>query len=191
MPVRFSNPAYQRALAPNEDAPPHQCFVAFAGRSNSGKSSVINALCNGRYARVSSVPGSTQAIQLFDLPDFAIADFPGYGYAARAKRQRYDWQIRTERFLNTARLVCIVTVVDCRRGIGDADDEWLLAAQTVAAPKLILLNKIDKFNQREQHAAVTATQARIAAEIVPFSATKKTGVASVRHFIARCLSASL
>ena len=187
MKLALPNPQYVRALAPGERAPAGRAFVAFAGRSNSGKSSVINALCGGRFARVSGVPGSTQAIQLFAAGEVWVADMPGYGYAARAKGQRQKWQNNAARFVNSARLLAVVTVVDCRRGIGELDADWLRLCLPVAGASLLLLNKSDKLNRQQQQAALTRARAAPVGEARLFSALKKSGVEEARDFLTSCV----
>lgn len=181
-PFRFSTPEYYRAVGDHEDAPQHAPIIVFAGRSNAGKSSVLNALCGARSARVSGVPGSTRAIQLFHLGDVILADLPGYGYAARPG-SRENWRRQITRFLATAHLFCLVTIVDSRRGIGPLDEIWLRLCEPPPAPMLLLLNKIDKLNRQQEKNAVAAATAQTAAHVLPFSATKKTGAEAARRFI--------
>ncbi|NLA37243.1 MAG: ribosome biogenesis GTP-binding protein YsxC, partial [Actinobacteria bacterium] len=105
--------------------------VAFIGRSNVGKSSVINALANQKQlARVSKTPGRTQLINLFALPDgYTVADLPGYGFANAPKHARTAWGLMTENyFLGREGLRCIIVLVDAEVGPTALDTsmlEWL------------------------------------------------------------------
>ena len=185
--VRFSNPVYLRAFVGEQNKLPEQPVVVFAGRSNVGKSSVINALCGGRFARVSRTPGRTRAVQLFSLDDNAVlADLPGYGYAAAPKQEKKAWQELMLRFLSEAPIFCLVVVVDCRRGIGELDEMLLSFFNPTDTRILIILNKADKLNKHQQRQVREATQAQTAATVLLFSALKKTGVEEVQRYVGNC-----
>lgn len=172
-------------------APSQLHYIVFAGRSNSGKSSAINALCGGRYARVAKTPGRTRLINLFRLgggnPAATLADLPGYGYAVASKSERRGWEARITRFLRRADIRCLVLVADCRRGIGELDRQLLSLCAPTRTPVLLLLNKADKLSRQAQRAAAGEAGSAVAAPVVLFSALKKTGVAEAREFISGCL----
>lgn len=191
--VSFSNPQFLCSVGDNP-APSALRYVVFAGRSNAGKSSVINALCGGRFARVAKTPGRTRLINIFRLGaaeevSAALADLPGYGYAAVSRQEQGMWGRRLTRFVHTADIRCLVVVVDCRRGLGDLDQRLfeLYARRQRAA--LILLNKADKLNRREQRDILEETRAASAAPVLLFSALKKTGVQEVQETLAAHLLA--
>jgi GTP-binding protein len=136
--------------------------VAFAGRSNSGKSTAINALTQrAALARVSRTPGRTQLINFFELmPDRRLVDLPGYGFAKVPEKVRTRWLKLMEHYFNVRQsLVGLLLIVDSRRGLGAEDAamlEWVLARGRKAH---VLLTKADKLNRREGLRALQETTA--------------------------------
>ena len=131
--------------------------IAFAGRSNAGKSSAINALANRtRLAYASRTPGRTQQINLFALRSGAlVADLPGYGYAAVAKSVKREWQDFLWQYVTTrSSLVALVLVVDARHGLKELDLDVLSEFVRSGRPVLILATKADKLNTSAQREAV-------------------------------------
>ena len=181
------------AQLPGEGAPE----IAFAGRSNSGKSSAINALANhGRLAFSSRTPGRTQQINFFRLRGGALAvDLPGYGYAAVAKSLKREWQtFLWDYVLTRDTLVGLVLVVDARHGLKPLDVELVQAFGASSRPILILATKSDKLNVAERRAAAAAIRASLAAmraapgvDVVSFSATSRDGVLEADRVIASWL----
>jgi GTP-binding protein len=184
------------AAHPSQLPPPGVPEIAFAGRSNAGKSSAINALANRtRLAYASRTPGRTQQINLFALRSGAlVADLPGYGYAAVAKSIKREWQDFLWHYVTTrASLVALVLVVDSRHGLKQLDHDVLSEFVRSGRPVLILATKADKLNKSEQRAAVTliAEQLRAAFPLgTPnvttqlFSAATRQGVAEAESAIA-------
>jgi GTP-binding protein len=171
--------------------------VAFAGRSNAGKSSAINALANQtRLAYTSKTPGRTQQINLFRLRSGALlADLPGYGYAAVPRQLKRHWQAFLTHYLATRQsLVGLVLVVDARHGLAEADRSLLAGFVPSGRPVLVLATKMDKLAPSAQRLA-QAGIARAVAEafpayaanvmVVSFSATRKSGVGDAEAIIAR------
>ncbi|MCH9705200.1 MAG: ribosome biogenesis GTP-binding protein YihA/YsxC [Proteobacteria bacterium] len=191
--INFSNPQFICSVGANT-APEDLYYVVFVGRSNAGKSSVINTLCGGRYARVAKAPGRTRLINLFRLGGNSsaatLADLPGYGYAAVSKQEQRSWAPRMLRFLQTADIRCLAVVVDCRRGIGQMDMQLLDLYAAREAPAIIILNKSDKLNQSQKYAAIAAVRDTINVPVFLFSALKKKGVAEVQGYISSCLLAA-
>ena len=121
--------------------------VAFAGRSNVGKSSLINALVGQKaLARTSNTPGRTQQINFFDLGGrLIIADLPGYGYARAPKASVKQWSHLVQSYLmGRANLRRILMLVDARRGLKDNDRRVMMLLDKAAQPYQIVLTKIDK-----------------------------------------------
>src|SRR5271163_3168435 len=161
--------------------------IAFAGRSNSGKSTAINAITQrSGLARVSRTPGRTQLINFFELaPERRLVDLPGYGFAKVPERVRLKWLQLMEHYFNVREsLVGLILIVDSRRGLGEQDAamlEWVLARDRLAH---ILLTKADKLNQREAHRVLRETRAACSDTAVTaqlFSAHAKEGLDEVRH----------
>ena len=162
--------------------------VAFAGRSNAGKSSAINALARqSRLAYASRTPGRTQQINFFDLRNGAvITDLPGYGYAAVPRALKQGWQDFLWHYVTTrTTLVGLVLVVDARHQLKALDLELLDGFLPSGRPVLILATKADKLNQAERRAAVTGIGAQLRdafpgyvgnVQVVAFSAASRLGV---------------
>lgn len=173
--------------------------IAFAGRSNSGKSSAINVLANRtRLAFASRTPGRTQQINLFALRSGGIvADLPGYGYAAVAREIKKTWQDFLWDYVTTrSTLVGLVLVSDARHGLKDLDLTLLEHFVPSGRPVLVLATKSDKLNQSEQSRAAAGIRARIAelfpaqamsVTVLPFSATRRMGVADADAVLASWL----
>lgn len=125
--------------------------IAFLGRSNVGKSSLINLLTRSQVARVSKTPGRTRTLNLFRVQQTLIfGDFPGYGFARASKQERQEWQTLIETFLRSEYFDFAVHIVDARHPGLEPDlqlQEWLRRRRI---PNLIVLNKADKLNQKER-----------------------------------------
>ena len=137
--------------------------VAFAGRSNSGKSSAINAItARRRLARTSKTPGRTQLINFFEIDETCrLVDLPGYGYAKVAEAVRQRWRVLLEAYFQERRsLTGLFITVDARRGLNDLDQvmlSWSLAAEV---PVAVLLTKADKLSRqagRQKQREIAAT----------------------------------
>ncbi|MCK9488940.1 MAG: ribosome biogenesis GTP-binding protein YihA/YsxC [Xanthomonadales bacterium] len=140
--------------------------LAFAGRSNAGKSSAINTLTGiGGLARTSRTPGRTQHLVVFDLDeDHRLVDLPGYGYAKVPRAMREHWGRELGRYLNErASLAGLVVIMDSRHPLKDND--WLLleACASRGLPALALLTKADKLNRSDQQRALQQVRKELAA----------------------------
>ncbi len=192
------------AAAPLEMLPE----VAFVGRSNSGKSSVINVLANRRQLAFSSkTPGRTQMLNFFELTgaegDRRVAcaylvDLPGYGFARADARQRASWDELAGGYLRARRcLACVVLVMDARRPFLPADESLLAWIAGRAEPHdvrvVLLLNKADQLGRADRaqlvrHAEARAQTLPFAASALPFSALKRDGIDALRELLAANLS---
>ena len=160
--------------------------VAFAGRSNAGKSSAINKIVNRRnFARTSKSPGRTQLINFFSLrPGRRLVDLPGYGYARVARSVRDHWrELLEDYFQSREALVGTVLLVDSRRLLGDFDRMMLDWCAEIGCPVHVLLTKADKLKNREASRALAAVQHELGgtATVQLFSATKGTGLEQARE----------
>lgn len=155
--------------------------VAFAGRSNVGKSSLINRLVNRRKAaRVSNTPGRTREINFFDVNgQFVLADLPGYGYARISKEQRAAWRPLIEGYLRDNPLLRgVVQMLDARHRPSDDDLQMLDFLASVGTPTIVVATKIDKVKPAERAARVAALSRDAGVEIdqiIPFSAVSGDG----------------
>jgi GTP-binding protein len=169
--------------------------IAFAGRSNAGKSSAINALANRtRLAFASRTPGRTQQINFFQLPRGGlVADLPGYGYAAVARSIKQSWQDFLWHYVSTRpTLVGLVLVMDSRHGVKPLDEQLLAIFLPSGRPVLILATKSDKLSRNEERAAVATIRRQVATafpdqarqvEVIAFSATRRVGVEAAEAVI--------
>jgi GTP-binding protein len=167
--------------------------VAFAGRSNAGKSTAINTITQrSGLARVSRTPGRTQLINFFELfPERRLVDLPGYGFAKVPERVRLHWLAVMQHYFNVREsLVGLVLIVDSRRGLGEQDVamlEWVLARGREAH---VLLTKSDKINRSEGQRVLKETLAACADTAVTaqlFSALSKQGTLQAREVMDRWL----
>jgi len=170
--------------------------IAFAGRSNVGKSSLINALTGRRaLARTSNTPGRTQELIFFTGPQrVVLVDLPGYGYAAAAKNKVAAWTGLIHDYLRgRAALARVYVLVDSRHGLKPADDSILDTLGQAGVSHQIVLTKIDQISETElarvSEAVRSAVRRRPAAfpHIIATSARSGTGIAELRAAIARLL----
>ena len=183
--ARFFTTVNELQTLPQGDLPE----IAFAGRSNAGKSSAINILCNQkRLAFASKTPGRTQHINYFGV--YAkeellayLVDLPGYGYAAVGEATRSHWNEILSRYLQTSKnLVGLILIVDARRGLTELDEQMIAWFSVTQKPIHILLSKSDKQTFSENRALLQAISeqikqfapAHITAQL--FSSTKRVGL---------------
>lgn len=167
--------------------------VAFAGRSNAGKSSAINAILGRRdFARTSKTPGRTQLVNFFALDEVErLVDLPGYGFARVSHETREHWRALLNNYFRRRRsLRGLLLVVDSRRGVGEGDRQMLEWAQSLHCPVHVLLTKADKLSRRECDQGLGAAMAELgaAATVQMFSATTKLGVDEARARLAALLA---
>lgn len=176
------------AWKPNQFPLDHGAEIAFAGRSNAGKSSALNAI-TGRsgLARTSKTPGRTQLINFFDLgAERRLADLPGYGYAKVPAEMQRHWQDLLSRYV--AKRVCLnglVIVMDARRPLTDYDRQMLDWSQAHGLPTHLLLTKADKLNRGEAKMTLKKVLAQVEefASAQLFSAVTKAGVDEARQTV--------
>ena len=181
------------AMTAEQLPPPGLAEIAFAGRSNVGKSSLINALTGRKaLARISSTPGRTQQINFFDLGGrLVLADLPGYGYAKASKGRARAWTLLVMLYLRGRPcLRRVLLLIDARRGIGDGDREVMAALDDAAVNYQLVLTKVDKTKAEELEALAGKITAEIAKHpaahpnLVVTSARTGTGIAELRALIA-------
>jgi GTP-binding protein len=162
--------------------------IAFAGRSNVGKSSAINALTGRRsLARTSKTPGRTQTINFYELgAQGRLVDLPGYGYARVPQQLRAQWATLVGAYLRSrASLAGIVVIMDARHPITPLDAqllEWLPQGRT-----LVLLSKADKLSRAEQQATLKKVAAPLEDEVRLFSSVTRQGVEECRDLLEQWL----
>lgn len=170
--------------------------VAIAGRSNSGKSSALNAIVRHRdLARTSATPGRTQMVNLFELvPGRRIVDLPGYGHARVPPSVRAAWaRLMEDYFTERSSLAGLFIVVDARRGFGESDEVMLGYAAARGLPSHVLLTKSDKLKRSELKAALAAARNALSrrASVQLFSAETGEGVDAAQGALAAMLAGKL
>ncbi len=167
--------------------------VAFAGKSNVGKSSLINALMNRKsYARTSAQPGKTQTINFYNInEEIYFVDLPGYGYAKASKVEVEKWGKMIEKYLHTSKqLKCVFLLVDIRHDPGNNDKimyEWVTAN---GYTPVIIATKLDKIKRSQINKQIAAIRSGLGAKeavIIPFSATSKQGREEIYEIIDQIL----
>jgi len=158
--------------------------VAFAGRSNSGKSSAINAILGRRgLARSSKTPGRTRLLNFFQLvPGRRIVDLPGYGYAAASAAEKATWAPMIDALAQRQCLRGLFVVIDSRRGVMEGDWGLLEWAESARLPVHVLLSKSDKLKRAEAREALKAAKAALSvrAGVHLFSVEDGTGIDEAR-----------
>ncbi|HEU0277437.1 MAG TPA: ribosome biogenesis GTP-binding protein YihA/YsxC [Rhodanobacteraceae bacterium] len=186
--ARFLRSAAQLAQLPADNAPE----VAFVGRSNAGKSSALNRVCDqGALARVSGTPGRTQLINLFALPGGArLADLPGYGYAKAPPEARRNWEALVGHYVaQRANLRGLVVLMDVRRPLQPLDVQMLDWARAYARPTHILLTKADKLSRGAAAQALAKVRSTLAVaredgiSVQLFSSHDGCGIDAARHAV--------
>jgi len=190
----FRHAVFETSVAKPINLPPASAAgpeIAFAGRSNAGKSSAINTLAgHTRLAFVSKTPGRTQLINFFRLPNGAcMVDLPGYGYAAVPEAVRKQWRGLLEHYLTRREnLIGLVLIMDSRRPLTDLDVQMVHWFVPTGNPIHILLTKADKLSRQE--AILTLRQVREAIAVYGgqvtaqlFSSLKKSGIEEAESVI--------
>jgi len=173
--------------------------VAFAGRSNVGKSSLINALTGrNNLARTSHTPGRTQELIFFEGPDktcLRLVDMPGYGYASAPKSKVASWTELIHKFLlGRASLARVYVLIDARHGFKDADLEVLKTLDKSAVSYQVVLTKADQVKAAELAAQIAATIAALAKhpaafpDVLATSSRSGAGMAELRAAMVRLLA---
>jgi GTP-binding protein len=166
--------------------------IAFAGRSNVGKSSLINAICErNSLTRVSRNPGCTQQLNFFLISEkIYMVDMPGYGYAKKSKEVKYNWEMLIRDYLaGRPNLKRVFLLVDSRRGVNDLDQEIMELLDDKAVPYQICFTKVDEIKESdkkkliEQVEKIQKKHLALHPEILFTSSEKKIGIQEVRKEI--------
>ena len=174
--------------------PPDRPEVAFAGRSNAGKSSALNRICAQKaLARVSKTPGRTQLLNFFEVNDGRLVDLPGYGFAQVPGKVRRDWGALVTGYIQSREcLRGLVLVMDARHPLTDFDRQMLAWGQAQGLPCHILLTKADKLGfgaQKKVLADVASTLPALqaTASVQLFSSETSLGLDQAREVVAGLL----
>lgn len=164
--------------------------ICFSGRSNVGKSSLINKILNRKsIARVSSTPGKTVTINFYKLDTIRLVDLPGYGYAKVNDAEKERWADLMEGYFRQGRNIKLVfQLVDMRRGATEFDMSMIEFMRYMELPFAVVLTKCDKLNKTEFNNALSQIKEQLGevigdSPIIPFSALKNIGTEDVRAAI--------
>ena len=194
----FSGECKFIAAALNSNAvPDEECYeIAFAGRSNVGKSSLVNALTNRKtLARTSQTPGRTRQLIFFELQHnltkLRLVDLPGYGYAKAPKKDIQSWTSLTLKYLKgrpSLRTICLL--IDSRRGIGVYDELIMKELDKAAVSWIVILTKADKLtseeieNIKDKTTKIISSHPAAYPEIIVTSSLKTEGIPLLRTYLA-------
>ncbi|MET4025443.1 GTP-binding protein [Marinobacter sp. MBR-99] len=197
--VSFNSARFLISASKLDECPPDiGAEVAFAGRSNAGKSSALNAItANGKLARTSKTPGRTRLINFFTLnkENMRLVDLPGYGYAKVSRDMKDDWQQHLGHYLNDRRcLRGLVLVMDIRHPLTDFDQMMVEWCEHNNLPLMILATKADKLKFGQAKTAMLGIAQKLkpyacVAHLIMFSATSKRGVDDCREALTDWLEA--
>ena len=188
--MKFDNAQFETSFGVAKQLMPSDMpEVAFSGRSNVGKSSLLNRLMNRKsLARVSSMPGKTVTINFFKLDGCRLVDLPGYGYAKVSHDEKIRWSELMETYFSSGRDIrLVVQLIDMRHAPSQQDIdmiEYMVQCEipfVLALTKADKLNKTERMNQLELICSIAAKYGEI--PVVPFSATKGDGAEELRKLI--------
>lgn len=188
--MQFQNAKFVASYGTFAQIPPSRSMeIAFAGRSNVGKSTLINKVFQRKsLARVSAVPGKTATINFYELPPLTIVDLPGYGYAKVAKSEKERWSGLISNYLVSDRdLRLILLLIDMRHAPSKDDLQMIEFLVECQLPFLIVLTKADKLNKTEREKRMAAFQTEIPyfsqIHVIPFSSVTREGVEEVQAIL--------
>ena len=163
--------------------------IAIAGKSNVGKSSLINCLCNqNKLARVSAEPGKTRLVNIFRInDDFHLVDLPGYGYARVSHGMKDDWADMMDDYLSGSEQLChIFHLVDIRHEPGEHDVQMQAWIQHNQVPCTVIATKSDKLSRAQQQKSITVLCRKLGVQpwdVIPFSSVNRDGRDKLLHRI--------
>lgn len=163
--------------------------IAFAGRSNVGKSSLLNKLFNRKQlARVSSVPGKTVTINFYDVDNIKLVDLPGYGYARLSKQELSRFGELMEGYFKSDRNISLVVqLIDMRHPLTKDDEGMINFMLAMDIPFIIVMTKVDKLKKKAYEERLESSRKELAfagdVHIVPFSAVTGQGLNGIKNYI--------
>ena len=188
--MNFNNATYTKSYGLITQLPPStRAEVSFAGRSNVGKSSLLNALLNRKaLAKVSAKPGKTATINFFDVDGCDFVDLPGYGYAKVAKDELDRWADLIEGYFNQQRKFALaVSLIDIRHAPSELDHTMVQFLQEIQLPFCVVLTKADKLSKQKAmtQKSLISKELQLAndTKILVSSSEKKTGIEELRKII--------
>ncbi|MBQ8227763.1 MAG: YihA family ribosome biogenesis GTP-binding protein [Clostridia bacterium] len=192
--MNFNNVKFETSFGVSAQLPKTDNIeIAFAGRSNVGKSSLLNKIFNRKnLARVSSVPGKTVTINFFDCDGVKMVDLPGYGYAKVSFDEKRRWSDLMESYFSSGRNIkLVVQLTDMRHSVTEQDLEMMRFLKHYNYPFIVVMTKSDKLNKSETAKRLEDIKAELAefgdVLAIPFSATKGTGAEEIKAVISKAV----
>lgn len=191
--MKIETAVFESSYGTGKQLPPSELpEIAFSGRSNVGKSSLLNRLLNRKQlARVSASPGKTVTVNFFRLDDCRFVDLPGYGYAKVSHSEKMRWAELMEYYFQSDRRIALtIQLIDIRHKPSADDYTMLDFLQQMKVPYIIVLTKADKLNQSQLKTRLEQFNEELngyCAVRIPFSALKGTGREEILKTIQECL----
>lgn len=192
MPMNFNKVSFERSFGISSQLPPSTLpEVAFAGRSNVGKSSLLNKLFNRKgLAKVSQTPGKTATINFFLTDEARFVDLPGYGYAKVSKADKGRWAELIEGYFNQDRaFALVVSLVDIRHDVQPLDAQMIEFLKDAGLPFAVVLTKADKLSRQQQMARRSALTRQLelpeGTPVIATSSAKGIGIDELRTLISK------
>ncbi len=188
--MRFDKVKYEASYGTAQQLPASEHIeIAFAGRSNVGKSSMLNKILNRKnLARVSSVPGKTVTVNFFDCDGIKLVDLPGYGYAKVNFNEKKRWADLMEGYFTSDRNIrLVVQLTDMRHPVTNDDLDMMRFMQSAGYDFIVVMTKSDKLNKTERTKRMEDIHTELAefgdVKIIPFSASNGEGADEIRKAI--------
>lgn len=188
--MRFDKVKYEASYGTAQQLPASEHIeIAFAGRSNVGKSSMLNKILNRKnLARVSSVPGKTVTVNFFDCDGIKLVDLPGYGYAKVNFKEKKRWADLMEGYFTSDRNIrLVVQLTDMRHPVTKDDLDMMRFMQSAGYDFIVVMTKSDKLNKTERTKRMEDIHTELAefgdVKIIPFSASNGEGADEIRKAI--------
>lgn len=188
--MNYNKAEFERAYGLLSQLPESQSpEIAFAGRSNVGKSSLLNKLFNRKQlARVSSVPGKTVTINFYNVDDNKFVDLPGYGYARLSKQELCRFSGLMEGYFKTGRnIALVVQLIDMRHPLTKDDEGMIEFMKAMDIPFIIVMTKADKLKKKAYEERLKLSKQELAfagnVPVVPFSAVTGQGINGIKNYI--------
>ncbi len=190
--MNFNNVKFETSFGVSAQLPESNSVeIAFAGRSNVGKSSLLNKIFNRKnLARVSSVPGKTVTINFFDCDGVKMVDLPGYGYAKVSFDEKRRWSDLMESYFSSGRNIkLVIQLTDMRHSVTEQDLDMMRFLKHYNYPFIVVMTKSDKLNKSETTKRLEDIKTELVefgdVTVIPFSATKGTGTEEIRAIISK------
>ncbi|MCC8072823.1 MAG: ribosome biogenesis GTP-binding protein YihA/YsxC [Clostridiales bacterium] len=192
--MNYNKAEFERSYGLLSQLPPSDApEIAFAGKSNVGKSSLLNKLFNRKQlARVSSVPGKTITINFYNIDEIKFVDLPGYGYAKISKQELARFSDLMEGYFKSQRNIkLVVQLIDMRHPLSENDKGMITFLQQMNIPFIIVMTKADKLKKKAYEERLKLSKQELAfagdVPVIPFSSVTGQGINGIKNYIEKSL----